>query len=296
MLAWRVTISSILIPLLIGVFYLDARAGQSAPWLLAFILLLAGRSVWELTELLRGRFPRLHFPLMAVCAGAIILSGWLPHWGGVGAATLNLTPLVLCVALVLMALSAFEAARFQTPGGTTELLAVELLIVLYVGVLLALTTQLRWIAGSSAGYLLIGSLVLCTKGADVGAYFAGKRFGRHQLAPILSPKKTWEGVFGALLGGALCGWLWLHFLPPVFISGAGPCPGGLALLYGAVLSLFGMLGDLCESLLKRDVDRKDSAALFPGFGGLLDILDSVLFAGPAALLMWQLLPLATWLH
>jgi phosphatidate cytidylyltransferase len=159
-----------------------------------------------------------------------------------------------------------------------------------------MTAQLRWVAGASAGYLAIGSVVLCAKGGDIGAYFFGRRFGRHKLAPLLSPAKTWEGAFGALVGSGLCGWLWLSLATPLFVQGALPPTWYWAVFYGALIGVVGMIGDLCESLIKRDVLRKDSSALFPGFGGLLDMLDSVLYAGPAALLLWKILPLATWLN
>ena len=73
-----------------------------------------------------------------------------------------------------------------------------------------------------------------------------------------------------------------------------PCDIFWSLIYGAVIGVVGLVGDLAESLIKRDVGKKDSAILMPGFGGLLDLLDSVLYAGPVAVLLWKVLPLATW--
>jgi phosphatidate cytidylyltransferase len=226
----------------------------------------------------------------------LLLAAWLPHFSQEPQHHLDLTPLSLAYCFALMLLCAIEAWRFQQAGTSLETLATEIFIVSYVGFLLAMTAQLRWVAGTSAGYLAIGSVVLCAKGGDIGAYFFGKRFGRHKLAPLLSPAKTWEGAIGALLGSALCAWLWLFFATPMFIAGASPAAWYWCLFYGAAIGLVGMIGDLCESLIKRDVRRKDSSALFPGFGGLLDMLDSVLYAGPAALLLWKTLPLATWLN
>ncbi|WP_437187299.1 phosphatidate cytidylyltransferase [Planctomicrobium sp. SH668] len=296
MLAWRVLISAILIPLLVAVFYFDAKGGESALLLLGFVGLLALRGVWELAELFRARVPDISVPAVSVCVLMIILGGWFPHLQPPPLNHLELTPLALACCFSLMFLLAVESWRFKKSGKTTETLATEMLIVSYVGLLLAMTAQLRWVAGSAAGYLAIGSLIICAKGGDIGAYFVGKRFGRTKMAPILSPKKTWEGAVGSLLGASLCGWLWFYFVPPFFFPDA-PAPAWyFSLLYGAVIGIAGMVGDVCESLLKRDMDRKDSAALFPGFGGLLDILDSVLYAGPVALLLWKVLPLATWLQ
>jgi phosphatidate cytidylyltransferase len=253
------------------------------------------RGVWELYELIRKRVPRCNLPVMLVCVAAIILGGWWPHLRPDPPEYLDLTPLALALCFSVMLMCVVEALRFKVSGDIWEVLGVQTFIVCFVGLLLCMTAQLRWVAGLQAGYLVLGSVVLCTKAADTGAYFAGKRFGKHKLAPILSPKKTWEGVIGAFAGAAICSWLWLTFATPWFVEGATPPAWYLSLFYGVFLAVAGMIGDLCESLLKRDVDRKDSAALFPGFGGMLDILDSVLFAGPAALLAWKVLPLATWM-
>lgn len=295
MLVWRVIISAILIPLLIGIFYLDAKVGEPAWLLLGLVQLLGFRSVWELTELLKGRFPRIQASVLYPCVSMILLGSWFPHLQQPAPSHLDLTPLALAMCFAVMALFAVQALRFREPGASVETLATELLIVTYVGLLLAMMSQLRWVAGQEAGYLVIGSLLICGKGGDIGAYFFGKRWGKRPMAPLLSPKKTWEGALGALVGAALGGWLWLRFATPMIVPGASPPAWYYAVVYGVFIGVAGMVGDLCESLLKRDVGRKDSAALFPGFGGILDMLDSVLYAGPVALLLWKVLPLATWM-
>jgi phosphatidate cytidylyltransferase len=137
-------------------------------------------------------------------------------------------------------------------------------------------------------------MVIATKFGDIGAYTLGRLFGKRKMAPRLSPGKTWMGGLGALLFSALAGWAWLQFATPLFNADWQPPAWYLSLFYGAVLGVAGLLGDLCESLIKRDVGNKDSARLMPGFGGLLDLLDSILFAGPVAYLLWITLPLATW--
>jgi phosphatidate cytidylyltransferase len=89
---------------------------------------------------------------------------------------------------------------------------------------------------------------------------------------------------------------WFQFATPFFDRSWTPPPQFWGALYGLILGAVGLIGDLCESLIKRDVGKKDSAILFPGFGGLLDILDSVLYAGPVAYILWKAMPLATWLE
>lgn len=121
------------------------------------------------------------------------------------------------------------------------------------------------------GYVIL--LMFLVWGADTGAYFAGRAFGRHKLAPRVSPGKTWEGVFGgaalALIVG-LVGTLWLQ-----------PVGGYVAFLLLILITvLISILGDLVESLFKRVADLKDSGGLLPGHGGVLDRIDSITAAGP----------------
>jgi phosphatidate cytidylyltransferase len=118
---------------------------------------------------------------------------------------------------------------------------------------------------------------------DTAAYFVGRRFGRHKLAPILSPKKTWEGAVGGMIGAILTGigCVLLLGLPITLLQGA---------LLGVVGGIVGPLGDLSESLIKRRVGLKDAGNLIPGHGGLLDRVDSILFTGP---LLYYLIRLFT---
>ena len=115
-----------------------------------------------------------------------------------------------------------------------------------------------------------------------------------KMAPWLSPGKTWAGFVGALVGSSLSAWGWLHFATPLFNSTWQPPAWYWSLLFGGLIGLVGLIGDLCESLIKRDMQQKDAAALMPGFGGLLDLLDSLLYAGPVAFILWKILPLQTW--
>ena len=114
------------------------------------------------------------------------------------------------------------------------------------------------------------------------------------MVPLLGRGKTWMGAVGAVVGSGFGGWAWLHWGTPLFNADWEPCNSAIAIFYGVTIGVVGLIGDLCESLIKRDVGKKDAALLLPGFGGLLDLLDSVLYAGPVAYLLWQILPLATW--
>lgn len=300
MLGWRVAISAVLIPLLIGLFWLDAAAGDRAPYLLALCLVLVNRASTEMADLLALR--EIHVSRYAVCllGSLLIFAAWYPHLGTAALATSApetvtpqqaLTPIVVALIAALLLLFLATAFRFEKPGSSMSTLGGELLTVCYVGLLLAVTAQLRWTAGSDAGYFVLGSLVVCVKSGDIGAYTLGRLFGKRKLAPTLSPGKTWMGFVGALLFASLAALLWFHFSRPLFDIATPKPAWPWIVLYGVIIGLVGLIGDLCESLIKRDVQAKDSANLLPGFGGLLDLLDSILYAGPVAYLLWNVLPL-----
>jgi phosphatidate cytidylyltransferase len=142
--------------------------------------------------------------------------------------------------------------------------------ILYVGWLLGLLVTLRIEAGRDWVFLAL----FATFGSDTLAYFIGKAFGRHKLAPGISPGKTWEGAIAGLIGGVVISVLFTLDTPLQL-----PLSYWQAVLLGVLISVFGQLGDLAESLLKRNTGVKDSGSLMPGHGGLLDRMDSVVFAG-----------------
>jgi phosphatidate cytidylyltransferase len=127
---------------------------------------------------------------------------------------------------------------------------------------------------------VILSILLIVKFTDIGAYAGGRTFGRHKLIPWLSPGKTWEGLFFGLLTAGAVGALCAIWIPHV--------PWWKGIYFGIVIGGIGQLGDLLESLMKRDAEVKDSGHLVPGFGGILDIIDSPLLAAPFAYLMFSL--------
>lgn len=143
------------------------------------------------------------------------------------------------------------------------------------------STTLCYLRAQSARSVLY--LFLVVWACDSGAYYFGRRFGRRSLAPVVSPKKTWEGAIAGLacatLFGAAGGTWW-------FVPELGPLRGALA---GALASTAGQLGDLVESLWKRGAGVKDSGVFLPGHGGFYDRIDSLLFAGPvvAAFVAWS---------
>lgn len=144
-----------------------------------------------------------------------------------------------------------------------------------------------WVAGGGSGAiailrlgehptLLLTAFVLSTALSDIGGYFAGTYFGRHKMAPSVSPSKSWEGYAGGFVA-ALCGGLFFGLIVPdlSILTGLG---------LGLVSAAVGPLGDLVESLVKRELKIKDSGSILPGHGGVLDRIDAIVFAAPAAYL------------
>jgi phosphatidate cytidylyltransferase len=296
MLGSRLLVSAILIPAFVGLCFVDHLLGTSAWVLLGLCLFLTVRSAYEFVELLSVRNFRASFPAISGLSVLLVVSVWLGRYfssPGTGWKSLpGLSLPMLVYAVSVLALMLREASRYREPGHSMESLGANLLGVSYIGVLLVLTAQLRWVAGAQAGYFTLASLVICVKLGDIGAYSFGRLWGKKKMCPVLSPGKTWMGAVGALVGGMLGAVLWLKFGIRLFSDTWTPPAIHWCLLYGVILAVVGLVGDLCESLIKRDVEKKDAARLMPGFGGLLDLLDSIIFAGPVAYLLWMALPLA----
>lgn len=192
------------------------------------------------------------------------------------------------VPLLILAAAVFNlfiaAGLTRRTAGAIDRLSVSALTVCYIGGLLSFAVQIRVEYGS----LVLLTLIAIIKSADIGAYTFGRIFGKHKMIPWLSPGKTWEGLLGGIVFSTV-----IALLAPLLLQLIhAPHPGWswqLALLLGPAMAVVGQVGDLSESLLKRDANTKDSGATVPGFGGLLDVIDSPLFALPVS---WAILRFA----
>jgi phosphatidate cytidylyltransferase len=194
------------------------------------------------------------------------------------------------IIVFIMILAAIRRASGRHTEEAITHMAGTVLAMLYLGglawFLIALRVkhsadQRHGFQGSTAAVVMI---LLVVKFTDIGAYFGGRALGRHKLIAWLSPGKTWEGLFCGLatssLVGLACSVIWHSHLATLNWQ--------KALLFGAVIGAVGQAGDLLESLMKRDAKVKDSGNIIPGFGGLLDVIDSPLLAAPAAYLLFSL--------
>jgi phosphatidate cytidylyltransferase len=195
-------------------------------------------------------------------------------------------------ALFLLALFTFEVAGYRPHGRSIDRLTTATFIVAYVGLPLAFMVSLRLICVENLGpeqrgpghlgIMPLVSLVAVVKAGDVAAYVVGSLIGRHHMAPVLSPGKTWEGAAASVAGALAAAWVVLH---GTSLAPAAQ-PWGGWVVYGLAVGLAGMVGDLAESLLKREAGAKDSGRSLGGLGGVLDLVDSLLFAAPIAWLLW----------
>ncbi|MFJ6197241.1 phosphatidate cytidylyltransferase [Micromonospora sp. NPDC092111] len=239
-------------------------------YLPAFLAVLAGAigvGIWEMTRAVRRS--GAHPPLLPLLAGGVLTVG-LAWFAGPDALSLGL--LVTVLGTMIWRLG-------DGPAGFQRDITAATLIAVYVPFLGGFAALLA--AAPDDGHLRVLVTVVAVVLSDTGGYAAGVSFGRHPMAPRISPKKSWEGFAGSVTaaagGSALL--LWLLF-------DVAPWWGAL---FGVAVSGAAVLGDLAESMIKRDLGVKDMSSLLPGHGGLMDRLDSILFAVPTAYLLLAVL-------
>jgi phosphatidate cytidylyltransferase len=230
---------------------------------LVYMAIAVGIALAELT----GAFARrdIHIPAIPVAAGGVAMVSCM-YWLG------------WRDALAALALTVIAVMAWRLRGGTSGYVqdtTAGMFALCYLPLPAVFVTAMLVPADGPRRVLTFIIVTICS---DIGGYFAGITFGRHLMAPVISPKKTWEGFAGSaaacLVAGALCLPLLLH----------GHAWQGL--LTGAAAVLAATLGDLVESMIKRDLDIKDMGSVLPGHGGLLERLDSLLVCAPV---VWLLL-------
>lgn len=255
----RILTAAILIPIV----WVVIKVSPLWIFTLAASAVIAG-GVIEIYSLLALR-ETAPFRVLGVTATVAVVwsfSGLVPHLDPI----LPLAALAVLTPVVSFWLRSDAEAMLKTSTST-------LFPVMTVGLTLAYMVALRSVPGETGPDLMLLAVV-CVTFSDTGAFYVGSSVGRHRMAPRLSPKKSWEGALGGLAAAAVGGLL-AHFW---FFQ-------DLSLFHAIVLGLLlgsaGILGDLAESMVKRATGAKDSSRLLPGHGGLMDRLDSMMFASPA---------------
>lgn len=239
-----------------------------------FALAAALLGVYELARALRASGRRIDVVPQLVAAGALVLSGYF--------ADIWLCWIVLFLAVAFVIVWRLIAQMFAQDGRTYGDVLADAVIGGFVQVYVPFLAAIALILlGQEGGQWWVLGFIAIAVAADTGAYAAGLAFGRHPMAPRISPKKTWEGFAGAVVASLTAGVLLAMYLLEL------PWWGGI--VFGAAILLSATLGDLGESMLKRDLGIKDMSSWLPGHGGLLDRLDSILPSTVPALCLYFLL-------
>jgi phosphatidate cytidylyltransferase len=259
MLAKRALVAAILLPIGVAAIWLGSW------YLTVLVMLFMSAAAWEYVNLFRSG--GLQPGLILVIGGTLLLliGRTLNEFASAG----WMISLIVLVSMTYHLL-AYERGRDQA---ATDF-AVSQAGVFYIGWLGAYFISLRSLPEGQWWVLIVLAGVML---ADSGAYFIGRRFGRHKLSPRLSPKKTWEGYFGGILVGIPLTTLFAY----LFSLAAGPASGITPLrgaLIGLVMAVIPTLGDLGESMIKRQMGVKDSGNILPGHGGAFDRIDAWLWA------------------
>ena len=298
MIGTRVVSGLSLLAVLLGVLLIDEWFAPWFPLWFVLSLLAMGAAAFELVRLLGATDTRPSMNSVLGGVAALLVANWIPHLTSSLLAATHSVPLtyepaeptnvlswpLLAFVGVLMVSFIVQSVQFVRPGRTMGTIAGTMLAVAYVGLLGSFIIQMRWLEGTYHGVMPLVFLFATAKGADTGAYTLGRLAGRHKLWPSLSPNKTIEGAIGGMVF-AVGASLFVAALSKEILhvsSLTWPAAVGFGLLVGALAQL----GDLMESMIKRDCQRKDASSAVPGFGGVLDVLDSLLFAAPVAYGYW----------
>jgi phosphatidate cytidylyltransferase len=295
MLRWRFILGAVFIVALVGICWLDYHAARPGTYLLPLAILATLAGAGELLAMFRKRGhappPWVMYggPLVTVAlAGAPV---YMPTAGSSAQTIGRLGWLAIGLAAAFGIAAVGELRRYGAHGRTTSDFGVSCLATLYLGGLMGFMVHLRLLSGGPwgndghSGMLALASLIATVKMSDTGQYLVGRMFGRHKLAPAVSPGKTWEGAFGGVVFAIGTAWLVFALSGPSGITAADALP---ITSFALSVAVAGIIGDLTESMLKRDAGVKDSSTWMPGFGGVLDVLDSLLGAAPVAYMFWAL--------
>ena len=279
--------------------WIGLGGGRPAWWLLPVAVVLAVGSVDEIAQLFATRDIVLPVWLLRMAVVAMVLAAAAGS-GAFASTPSTASPLdamgwtAVTAVFAVVGLFVGEIAVYRPQGAAIDRLTGGAFVIAFLGLPLACVVGLRLLtAGSSGsdqtgreylGMLPLVSLVAVAKAGDIAAYLGGTLLGRHRMTPTVSPGKTWEGAAASLIGSSAVAWIVLEY----FGSQAKALPWGGWLVFGICVGVAAMVGDLAESLLKRECGAKDSGRFLGGLGGVLDLVDSLLFAAPVAWLLWVL--------
>ncbi len=251
-----------------------STGGIQATILCILIAILAVPAQLELARLISKTGPTIFKPIVII-ASILLATGW--YWRQFFGKPLefHLYYMLFILAFSLFALLLHQGIRFG-PGGAISNCAAGFFAIFYLGFLSGFVLGIR----IDFGLWQLLMFVFTVKSSDIGAYTIGSLFGRRKFSPTISPGKSWEGLAGGVVFASIVAVLFSYF--------CGIMNLWSAVIFGAGFAIFGQLADLAESMIKRDAEQKDSSQTVPGYGGILDIIDSPLATAPVAYLFFML--------
>jgi phosphatidate cytidylyltransferase len=262
------TIAFVAIVLLDGWFGSLFTGGTPMSFLLiVLVILMEIAGMLELSKIAKAKGVKILLPISIPASVFLSISWYLDSTG--------MFPMVsyFSLAFAVMAYFLYYRIRYGLSGVFVNC-GVSCFAILYLGVLGAFALAIRMF-----GPWQLLMFVFVVKSCDIGAYTAGRLLGKHKFSPIISPKKTWEGMAGGVVLATIVAVAFAVFCDIMSWK--------LAVVFGVIFAFLGQLGDLAESMLKRDAETKDSSNSVPGFGGILDVVDSILITAPFGYLFFS---------
>lgn len=275
MLKHRLLFGTLMVVFFTGVVILDDPVSTSvgdkkiqATLLCILIMLLSIGANLELAGLFSKTGVRIFRPVTII--GSILLAGsWYWRQFYSNPVEFHLYYVLFVSAFSLLGLFLYHGLRLGAVGAVGNCGA-NYLMIFYLGFLSGFVLGVR----IDFGLWALLMFIFTVKSSDIGAYTAGRFFGRRKFSPNISPGKTWEGIAGGVIFASI--------VAVIFSVCCGIMTWYSAVVFGVMFAFLGQLADLAESMIKRDAEQKDSANSVPGFGGILDVIDSVLATAPAA--------------
>lgn len=261
--------------------WLDGSLTTSAPeatvqatilCLLIAILTIPGQL--ELARLIERTGPKIFKPIV-ITASILLATGWYWRQFSFEPVEFHFYYVLFVSAFSLFAVLLYQGLHLATTGAMANC-AANFFAVFYLGFLSGFVLGIR----IDFGIWCLLMFIFTVKSSDIGAYTIGSLYGKHKCFPKISPNKTWQGLAGAVIFAVIVAVIFSLFCGIMRLS--------FAIIFGVVFAILGQLGDLAESMMKRDAQQKDSAYTVPGFGGILDIIDSPLGTAVVAYLFFML--------
>ena len=273
----RRLISSVILWTIILTALFSANKTLSNFIFLAIMIFLAGFGLAEFYGLVEKR-DLICFKGWGIVGGVLLMTGtFLNLTGRIGTQGSPARVNDFETGFLILFVLGLCLRQFFSRSNTAGILAIATTLfgLMYVPWLLNFIQKINFFPGVDGHYYLLYFVVI-TKFSDTGAYAVGSLIGKHKMIPRISPGKTWEGFVGAILVSTAASLVFVHFFGDKMLG----MTGIHAVILGVMLSVCAVVGDLIESLFKREAGAKDSGNFFPGIGGILDLLDSLLFNAP----------------